>query len=159
MSVVNTLLQLATSGAKQLYIPIEIWAWLKKQPSLPPVCEGRDWGTGQNLVRFVRGIGDLNILKSYFLLVWSEWNSLFDSGFVEMQVSIVEDLGGIGMQRHRQDLIERLDHILGELDRGLEHFKQHQWWAEENDVQRRKARYRTLREALLEQTRKESKTS
>jgi hypothetical protein len=150
VSVVDMLLRLARRDTIRKYIPIDVWAWLKKRLSLPPECQGRDRGTGGGIVRHIRRLRDLDILKSYFLLVWSEWNFLEDSGFDEMQASIVEDLGGIGMQHHRTDLIKRLDQVLGELDRGWEYLNQAQWWITEDDVHKREEQYRRLREVLLE---------
>jgi hypothetical protein len=78
----------------------------------------------QDTVRHFRGLGDVDILKSYFLFIWSEWSQLSDVG--GMLVSIREDFGGIGMGHHRDDLIKRLDHVLGQLDRGLDYLEQHQ---------------------------------
>jgi hypothetical protein len=148
--IVDTLLLLASTVTLRPHIPNDVWAWLKKQPSLPPVCQGRDWGTDQATVRHIRELGDLDILKSYLLLVLSEWDALYDSGFSEIQVSIAVDLGGIGMQHHRRDLIRRLDYIIGELNRGLEHFRQYKPWIGGDHVQRRRGQYRRLREILLE---------
>lgn len=153
-STVDTLLRIASLDNERSYIPIDVWEWLKKQQSLPPVCWGRSYGTGPGIVRHVRGFADLDLLKSYFLLVWSEWNTLDDRGSTEISVSIVEDLSGIGKQRHRDDLIERLDHILGELDQGLEHFKQHNPQTGEDDIQKRKEQYGILRGVLVEVDRK-----
>jgi hypothetical protein len=149
VSVVDMLLQLARRNTIREYIPIGIWAWLKKRSSLPPVCSGRYLGTDGGDVRHIRRLGDLDILKSYFLLVWSEWKCHEESDFDEMQASIVEDLAGIRMQHHRTDLIKRLDQILGELDRGLEHLKQVRPRTKENHVHERKEQYRRLREVLL----------
>ena len=151
-SVVGMLLQLASSETLWPFIPADIWEWLKRQPSLPPECAGRGTGTREDTVRYVRGLGDLDTLRSYFLLVWSEWNALDDFGFIEMQASIVEDLGGIGMHHHRVELITRLDHILGELDRGWCHLSQYgpAVWAD--DVQG--MRYGSLKQVLLEVERK-----
>lgn len=156
--VVEMLLRLASSDTRRPYIPNDIWVWLKRRPSLPPVCEGRYRGTEPRLIRHVRGIGDLDILTSYFLLVWSEWNPLRNSGFSKMQASIVEDLSGIEMQHYREDLVKRLDHILGEVDRGLEHFKQREPRIEDRDLQMRKGQYRTLREVLLKVERETTKS-
>ena len=111
--VVEMLLKLGNFGRLRSYIPTEMWAGLKEQSSLPPLSEARHEGTRRNLVRHVQGLGDPDILKSYFLLVWSEWDVLYDSGFAEMQASIVEDLGGIGMQHYPGDLIRHLDYVLG----------------------------------------------
>ena len=149
-SVVDMLLQLASSDTGRQYIPIDMWAWLEKQPSLHPGCRGRDWGRGRDLVCYVRQFGDLNVLTSYFLLVWSEWVIYGDEGFDEMQASIIKDLSGIGEQHHREDLIRRLDYILGEMDRGLNYFKRYQPWIEEDDIRMGREQHETLRRVLLE---------
>lgn len=39
-SVVDTLLHIASIGFLQPFIPLSVWAWLKKQPPLPPICTG-----------------------------------------------------------------------------------------------------------------------
>ena len=72
--VVNTLLQIASRRELLSHISVDIWSWLTKRPSLPPVCRGRDVGTRAHVVRAVRALKDIEVLKSYFLLVWSEWN-------------------------------------------------------------------------------------
>ena len=149
VSVVDALLRLAKKNTPGSYIPIDIWALLKGQPSLPPICGGRRGGTGRDVVHHFRRLGDLDILKSYFHLVWSEWDTLDDSGFAEMQLSIAEDLGGIGVWGHRKDLVDRLDHVLGELDQGLEYLRERKWWIVEDDIQMRKEQYGTLRVVLL----------
>ena len=172
MSVVDRLLLFAKTDALRPHIPIDLWAWLKKQPSLPLGCRGqievtvrdvaqRVWGrregNGMDVVHHVRGLGDLDILKSYFHLVWSEWNTLDGPGFAEMQVSIAEDLGGIGEWHHREDLIKRLDRVLRELNRVLpgHTIEEPLTWLIES--RRRKEQYRTLREALLQADRKATK--
>lgn len=148
-SEVDMLLQVASIDNLRPHIPIAIWAWLKEQPPLPPICPGRGRGTEGDLVHHVRGLGDLNILKSYFHLVWSEWSSPYYRGFCEMRDSISENLGGIEMRHHREDLIERLDYILAELDRGLGYFKQHRPRTTEEDIQKRREAYKILRDDLL----------
>ena len=149
-SVVNTLLQLGTSDTLRPDVPIGMWAWLKKQPSLPPSCHGRYDATQESrLIRYLRGLGDLDILKSYFVVVWSEWDHLEDSHFYQAQTSIVEDFVGISMQPHRTDLIKRLDHVIKRLNRGLDHFQRFEWWIKEGEIQGRKRQYETLRKVLL----------
>jgi Zn-dependent oligopeptidase len=64
-------------------------------------------------------------VKSYFLLVWSEWNLVDYYAYHEMVDSIKEGFGGIGMRKVRRDLIERLDQVLRQLNRGLEYLRQH----------------------------------
>ena len=147
--VVDALLQIASLESLQSFIPIGVWALLKKGPPLPPVCMGRSRGTMDCVVRGVRGLGDLEILKSYFLLVWSEWNIISSEGLTNMRASIREDFGGIGTGHHREDLIERLDHILGQLDPGSEYFKQRRSWIDK-DPQRTRRQYQELKEILLE---------
>ena len=123
-SVVDALLQIASFNHLRPHIPRDVWALLKKQPFLPPYCPGRNQGTSGDVVRHIRGLGDIEILKSYFLLVWSEWNALSFSECEEMLTSIREDFGQVEKRHHRAVLIERLDHILEELGRGLDHFEQ-----------------------------------
>ena len=147
--VVDMLLQIA-SGCGVWYIPVNLWLWLTKRPSLPPICSGRDCGTPGSIVEAVRALNDIEVLKSYLLLVWSEWDTLYTDGFNKMCTLIREDFGGFEMGHHRTDLIQRLDHILGQLDRGLEYFQQHKPWFDEYDLQKRSNRYRKLRETLVE---------
>ena len=81
-SVVNTLLQIASQEELISHIPAGAWSWLAKRPFLPPICRGRDVGTDAHVVRAVRALKDIEVLKSYFLLVWSEWNH-FSSNHLE----------------------------------------------------------------------------
>jgi hypothetical protein len=149
-NVVDTLLQIAYVDSLRPHIPIEIWAWLKKRPSLPPKCRGRSQVTASDAVRNIRGLGDIEILKSYFFLVWSEWNYLGYSNVDEMEISIREDFSGTGLRHHRDELVERLDYVLGQLDRGLDYFKRHQSWVGRDDIQAAKRKYRRLKVVLLE---------
>lgn len=143
-SVVNTLLQIASIDSLRPHIPIDLWTWLKKLPSLAPRCRGRNMGKKVAVIRHVRGLGDIEILKSYFLLIWSEWNFLDTSGIDEMKTTIREEFSGAGLGHHRKDLIKRLDHVLGELGRGsgrnLSLY----------GLRRAEADYRRLKEVLLE---------
>ena len=147
-NVVDMLLQIA-SECEPWYIPVDLWSWLTKRPSLPPICPGRHCGTSGFVVEVVRALKDLEVLKSYLLLVWSEWDTLYCSGFDKMCTLIREDFGGVEMGRHRTDLILRLDHVLGQFDRGLEYFQYKPQFSEYN-LQDGKNQYRKLREMLLE---------
>ena len=149
-SVVDTLLQIASQVRLRPYIPTEIWAWLKKRPSLPPICSGRSMGTRNSVVSWVRELGDVEILESYLLLVWSEWDYVYEDVLVEMRSSIREDFGGIGMGRHREALVKQLDHVLGQLDRGLGHFTQQNPLIGERHIRIARKRYGELRKVLLE---------
>jgi hypothetical protein len=117
-SVVDALLHIASESKLLPHIPVGVWSWLTKRPSLPPFCPGRYIGTQVCVVQAVRALKDVEILKFYLLLVWSERESIWSDGFDEMCTSIREDLGGIGIGHHRADLIQHLDHVLGQLDRG-----------------------------------------
>ena len=125
-------------------------SWLKMRPTLPPICEGRRQGSSLEVVRTVRKVKNTELIKSYLLLVWSEWDDLYDRGFKEMCASVRKDFRGIGMGRHRGDLVQRLDHVLGQLDRGLEYLQQHNPDLNETSVQKMKHQYQILREILLE---------
>ena len=148
-SVVDALLQIAATGTLRPHITTDVWAWLNKPPTLPPACRGRYIGTTASIVRHIRGLGDIQILKSYFLLVWSEWDLLIESFFKEVATSIGEDFGGIGMFRHRRDLTERLNEVLGQLDQGLGHIKRRRPTTDEYDIRVGKERYGKLKEVLL----------
>ena len=148
-SVVDMLLRVSDNGSLGL-IPTHIWAWLKNRPSLPPVCQGRSSGSQRTIVRHVRGLEDIEILKSYLLLIWSEWDCLDFRGFVEIQDSIRDEFGGREMRYHRNDLIRHLDYIQGQLDRGLEYFIQHTPNIREGDIRLRKEQYRQLKDILVE---------
>ena len=147
---VDTLLQIASYPNLSQHITPEAWSWLTLRPSLPPFCWGRSLGTKRHVVEAVRALKDLEVLKSYFLLIWSEWDHLDDDSLNEMCTSILEDFNEIGMGQHCADLIQRLDHVLEQLDRGLEYLEQHDPYIAEEDLQRRKDKYQKLRRTLLE---------
>jgi hypothetical protein len=149
-SVVDALLQISADDFHRSPIPLNIWSWLKKRPSLPRVCQGRSKGSGQSTVRHIRGLGDVEILKSYLLLIWSRWNSLYPRGFAEMRASIREVFGGIENYGHRDDLIKHLDRVQGELDQGPMHLRHHNKPIEEQ--------YRLLKNVLLEVDRRATET-
>jgi len=150
-SVVDVLLQIVEEGVLVSHIPTEMWSWLIRQPSLPPVCYGRLVGSQTHVFRAVRGLKDIEVLKSYLLLVWSEWGYIQDgNSFNEMCVLIWKYFSGTGMGNYRAELIQKLDYILGQLDWGLDHLKQHNPWLGRYDLWRMKGQYKKLREVLLE---------
>ena len=151
-NVVHTLLRIASDSRLLPFLPVDVWIWLKTRPSdLPPICRGRDrFETADRVVRTVRELGDVEILESCFHLVWSEWNYVCDGALSEMHTSIREDFGGIGMWRHREALTKRLDHVLGQLDKGLEYLRQKNPDIPGNHIPTTKERYGRLKEELLE---------
>ena len=147
-NVVDTLLQIASENKLAPYISTDLWSQLNRQPSLPAVCLGHYFGAHPHIIKEVQALEDIDILKSYLLLVWSEWslNWLNDH---DMSALVQESFGGIEMGHHRGDLIQRLDDVLGQLDNGLEYLKQHSPEFSEDDLERGKNQYQTLRETLL----------
>jgi len=148
-SVVDTLLQIASVDSLQPYISPHLWSWVNKQPSLPPICRGRSVGGTGNIVQLVRALRDIETLKSYLLLIWSQWDCP-SHGSDEMHVLIQEDFSGIEMFCHRKDLLHHLDYILVQLDLGLEHLRQHKPSLSEDDIQQMRSKYGEIREVLLE---------
>ena len=137
-SVVDTFFQIAHIDFLRPHIPVSAWALLKRQPSLPHRYHGMTRGGSPNVVAHIRRLGDIDISKSYFLL-WTDRCSPGSDGTQAMERLIREDFGGTGMKQHRGDLIKRLDHVLGLLDRGS------------GDLRKRaKKRYTLLRDVLLE---------
>ena len=155
-SAVDTLLQIAANPNLRPSIPADAWLCLNRRPSLPPACRGPLWGSGHDIVQAVRGLNDTGIHTSYLILVWSEWNPLDYNSFAEMGISAREDFNGIRMSCHRAELIQRLDHILGELDRRSRHldvnFEDGESWCEKVGPSLRvvKDRYGQLRRILQE---------
>ena len=147
-SVVTVLLQLASIDSLQSYIPITIWEFLKKRLPLPQRPLGRTLETSGPVVRRVQALKEIEILKSYFLFVWSDWYPPW--GFAAMCTSISEDFSGIGVESHRRELIEQLDHVLGQLDQGLEYLQQYSPDISGTDIQVTKERYGEFKKLLLE---------
>ena len=65
-----------------------------------------------------------------------------------MQISIREVFGDF--DANRSDLVRRLDHVLGELDQGLEYLKQRKPGMGTVEIQVAKRDYRKLGEVLQE---------
>lgn len=147
--VVDALLLIESRDSLRPHIPVGMWSWLNRRPSLPPICPGRSLGTERSSVQTIRGLEDIEALTSYLLLVWSEWDSIL-SGFEEMCTSIKEDFCGISMGYHRKELLQHLDHVLGKLDQGLDRLRQHKPSLPGNHIWWVKGQYRELRKVLLE---------
>jgi len=148
-SVVDTLLQIADWDQSLSHIPANIWLWLTKRPSLPPTCKGRHFGAQLAVAKAILELKDIEITKSYFLLVWSEWVHLGNSAFNESCASICEDFSEVWGGWHRAELIQHLDHILTQLDQGLEHLQQHNPDLDEVDFYGMNDEYRKLKDILL----------
>ena len=112
-SVVDALLQIASINSLRQHIPPDTWAWLNKRPSLPSVCRGRSRGSTADVVYAVRALQEVETLKSYLLLVWSEGDYLCPKDLAEMIYSVKEDFKGLRML-HREDLLKHLNHLLAD---------------------------------------------
>jgi len=142
-SFVNALLQIAARDYLRPSIPFEVWALLKKRPFLPAGCKGREVGASEHIFCRVRELEDIEILKSYLLLIWLESHELPSNAL--MCASIREDFCGIGMGGHRGDLKKRLDRVLARSDRGLNLLR-----APRQRCQHILGQYEELKEVLLE---------
>ena len=149
-SVVITLLLIAYWPGLSQHIPTDVWSWLTKQPSLPPICLEHDRGSDPDVCEVVLGLRDIEIIKSYFLLIWSEWNTLHHGGFYTVCASIRKDFSKAGNGHHRTELIHHLDHILAQLGQGLEYLQQNNPDLSEDELQRMKDQYGMLKDILLE---------
>ena len=98
----------------------------------------------------VRRLGDVEILKSYFLLVWTDQWTPVPSVVDDTEDSIREVFDTSETRHHRRDLVERLDHVLRQLDRRLEECKERNQLTLERDLQDAKTRYTGFRRVLLE---------
>lgn len=143
-SVVDALLQIARINFRQSRIPIYMWEWLKRKPSLPPMCGGLSAPYPEQIVPYVRGLGDIDIIRSYFLLRWTGQAPLNTDETYQMERSIREDFVGIGMKQYRKDLMEQLDRAIRPWDSRLT--------SNPNDVNTKTAlkQYIQLKTALLE---------
>ena len=150
-NVVDVLLQVASIDSLRPHIPGDTWALLNNRPSLSHNCLGRLNGTRGSVVRYARTLGD-EIFKSYLLLVWSERYFIDDrsGGLDEMQIAIREVFGGIEKLQHRRELIERLDHVLKQLDEGLRNNLGFTPRADEDRVRRTMGQYGELKRVLEE---------
>ena len=148
-SVVDTLLQIASVDKLLPHITVDLWSWLARRPSLPPVCFGGFVGSCPRVFKAVHALDDVELLKSYLSLVWSEWRTPWDEGFDKVCASIEKVFERMEMRHHRAELVQRLDYILGQLDRGLEHLRQHDPHLSRFDLRFRKGQYEKIRWHLL----------
>ena len=147
-SVVDALLQMAYFNLLPPGNHGDIWSWLTLRPSLPPFCRGRYLGSHLHVIQQVRGLKDIEILKSYLLVVWSEWDPLWNSS--TMCECIREEFSGVEANSHRAELVQRLDEVIGELDKGLEYLQRDRPDLGEGELQFKKEQYEELRKILKE---------
>jgi hypothetical protein len=105
--IVSVLLQIAFCDPLRPHIPVNLWAWLKGGLTSPPSYRQRYTIITNKAVRYIRGLGDIEIFKSLVLLPLSEHNCVLDEDY--MEDSLREEFCGIGMWGHRKDIVERLE--------------------------------------------------
>ena len=149
-SVVDTLLQMASWGDLRPHIPVSAWDWLKKRPILHPGSLGLIFGTEDTVVQMITELRDTELITSYLFVVWSEWNLIDPVCYTAILRLIRKELCGIGAAGYRIDLIQRLNHVMSQLDLGWEHIHHHSSWILEAEIPRMMQGYGKFKEALLE---------
>ncbi|KAF9781529.1 hypothetical protein BJ322DRAFT_1111457 [Thelephora terrestris] len=131
-NVAEALLQIVAIDSLRPHIPLNTWALLNNNPPLPP---------GLKIPRY----------SNHTSFLFGRSGTTFSLAVKkEMEISIREDFRGTNMECHRIDLIDRLEHILGQLDQGLDYFNWHHQMINEYHVLRAKREYGKLREVLRE---------
>ena len=150
-SVVTILLRPAHRGCQRPRIPVGMWSWLNKRPSLlPPGFTTLHRGGSWDVVQTVRALGDIETLTSCLYLIWSECNVISPEDLEKTCASIREDFSGIWVGYHRKDLLRRLDHILRQLGQGLGYLRRYEPTLRKGDVRQMKSGYGQLKQVLLE---------
>ena len=150
-SMVNPLLQMASEEGLLPYIPVVAWEWLKKRPVLRHGSRAFWRGGRESSLQTVRTLGDIELITSYLFVIWSEWNALEYSDCKGMQRLIREELNGIHAVGYRADLIQRLDYVLSQFDRGQEYLCSRESDFDDGDVfLSAKQKYEGFRRDLLE---------
>lgn len=154
-AVVDVLLQMAFFRSVRAHITPTAWAWLNKRPSLPPRCRGRLLcSIGSNVLPAIRSRQDIGLLTSYLVTMWSEWDCAGEWAFEGMcevlREEFCRDGGGEVVRECRMDLIARVNWVLGELRRGLEHLRVMNPNMEPDEFEVIRERYRALKRILVQ---------
>ena len=150
-SVVETLLEMAYDDKLRPHIPVVAWEWLKKRPVLRRGSRTDPYRTSEDVLQTVWDLGDIGVITSYLLLIWSEWNNLDRYGGCEgMQPMIREELNGINAVGSRAELIQRLDYVISQFDRGWESIYPPGRFTDDESFLRAKEQYKGFRKDLLE---------
>lgn len=118
-SVIATLMEITSIDSLRQCIPVEIWGWMKKWKSLPPVYWGQFCRATPDVLQYVQELGDFEIVMSY-LLVWSVWYSFHVDDLNEVEILIRREFDKIGMQEHQKDFFNWLDYVLNKMVMELE---------------------------------------
>ena len=111
-NVVDALIKIAANPYFNLrpLIPADVWLWLNDRPSLPFESRSHSEGRDRGIFRTVRGLNNVGVLTSYLILFWPQD---YNGGLAEMEMSVREDFNGIGASRHRAEVIQHVDCIVG----------------------------------------------
>jgi len=154
-AVVDVLLQMAFFHTVRTHITPKAWSWLNKRPALPPRCRGRLLcSIGSNVLPAIRARNDIELLASYLITMWSEWDCAGDWAFEGMCQALLEEFRGDDdeVREHRMDLLARLNSVLGELGRGLAYLRVWNPDMQPDELEIIRKRYRELKRILVQGT-------
>ena len=149
--VVEVLLRMVCAYQWRPHIAWEAWRWLSGRPQLPPVCPARSLCCNDlGAISKVESLEDIEILKDYLVVVWSEWDWLAPWVCSYMCAVIRKHFGGERMKGYRDELRGRLLHIQKQLDLGLDHLRKQGSKMPATYFQPTKEAYEALLETLSE---------
>ena len=150
-SVVEVILRMACVYQWRPHITMKAWGWLARRPQLPPVCRARSLCCNDlGAISKVESLKDIEILKGYLIVVWSEWDWLAPWVCSYMCTVIRKHFRGERKRGHRDELRDRLLHIRKQLDLGLDYLREHGSEMSAACFQPTKEAYEALMETLSE---------
>lgn len=150
-AVVDVLLQMAFFHSVRAHIVPEAWTWLNKRPALPPRCRGRLLcSIGSNVLPAIRARSDIQLLTSYLITMWSEWDCAGEWAFEGMCEALWDEYCGDDGEvvECRKDLLARLNLVLAELGKGLGHLRVRHPDMQPDEFEVIRERYRELKRIL-----------
>ena len=155
-AVVDVLLQMAFFHSVRPHITPKAWAWLNKRPSLPPRCRGRLLcSIGSNVLPAVRSRKDTELLASYLVTMWSEWDCAGEWVFEGMcdvlrEEFVRRDGDDVVLREYRMDLLARLNLVLRELGKGLDYLRVRNLEIQPDEFEVISERYKELKRILVQ---------
>lgn len=153
-AVVDVLLQMAFFHSVRPHITPKAWSWLNKRPSLPPRCRGRLLcAIGSNVLPAIRAHNDNELLTSYLVTMWSEWDCAGEWAFEGMCEALWEEFCGNDdddVRERRKELLARLSLVLGELGKGLGYLRVRHPDMQPEEFEVIRERYRELKRILVQ---------
>ena len=150
-AVVDVLLQMAFFHSVRTHITPKAWSWLNKRPVLPPRCRGRLLcSIGSNVLPAIRALDDIELLTSYLITMWSEWDCAGEWAFEGMCQALLEEFRGDEVREHRMALLGKLNTVLGELGKGLGYLRMWHPDMQPGELEVIRKRYRELKRILLQ---------